>query len=38
MTLRETQAELFSLADDVQKLVIGQEVNYDKNLTRLLWP
>lgn len=26
MTLRETQSELFSLADDVQKLVLGQQV------------
>lgn len=25
MTLRETQSELFSLADDVQKLVLGQQ-------------
>lgn len=25
--LRETQAELFSLADDVQKLVLGQQVS-----------
>lgn len=26
MVLRETQSELFSLADDVQKLVLGQQV------------